>query len=204
MTGQAVMLSIRPKWCALIASGQKTVEIRRNRPKLEMPFKVYIYCSIGKVGDSRELLETHGQDGKIRKCNGHVFAEFICDEILPLDVPYPAYMSEINQDILDAACLSYVDVHRYGGSGKRLYGWHISDLVIYEKPRTLGEFLRWQNPGEDLLPCHNRKLCENAIYDFERNEESCAYDYDSKTCPYLFLSRPPQSWYYVDRERSHG
>lgn len=40
-----VMISIHPKWCGLIASGEKTVEIRRTRPKFDTPFMCYIYCT---------------------------------------------------------------------------------------------------------------------------------------------------------------
>ncbi len=44
----AVMLSIRPEWCSLIAQGKKTIEVRKNRPKLGTPFKCYIYCTKAK------------------------------------------------------------------------------------------------------------------------------------------------------------
>ena len=47
---KAVMLSIRPKWCEKIISGEKTVEVRKTRPKLETPFKCYIYCTVGRAG----------------------------------------------------------------------------------------------------------------------------------------------------------
>ena len=42
---KAVIISIRPKWCQMIASGEKTIEVRKNRPKLDTPFKCYIYCT---------------------------------------------------------------------------------------------------------------------------------------------------------------
>ena len=42
---KAVLISIRPKWCELIANGTKTVEVRKSRPKLHTPFKCYIYCT---------------------------------------------------------------------------------------------------------------------------------------------------------------
>ena len=42
---KAVLISIKPNWCKLIWSGMKTVEVRKTRPKLETPFKVYIYCT---------------------------------------------------------------------------------------------------------------------------------------------------------------
>ena len=31
----SVLISIQPKWCELIANGQKTIEIRKTRPKME-------------------------------------------------------------------------------------------------------------------------------------------------------------------------
>lgn len=46
---KSVLISINPKWCELIASGKKTVEVRKTRPKLETPFKCYIYCTNTKV-----------------------------------------------------------------------------------------------------------------------------------------------------------
>ena len=42
---KAVLLSLRPEWCVKILNGEKTVEIRKNRPKLKPPFKCYIYCT---------------------------------------------------------------------------------------------------------------------------------------------------------------
>lgn len=40
---KAVLISIKPKWCDLIRRGRKMVEVRKTCPKLEVPFKVYIY-----------------------------------------------------------------------------------------------------------------------------------------------------------------
>ena len=45
---KSLLISINPKWCELIASGKKTVEVRKTKPKLETPFKVYIYETKGK------------------------------------------------------------------------------------------------------------------------------------------------------------
>ena len=44
---KSVLMSINPRWCELIANGKKTVEIRKTKPKLEPPFKCYIYCTKG-------------------------------------------------------------------------------------------------------------------------------------------------------------
>jgi len=55
---RAVILSVRPQWCELIANGQKTVEVRKNRPKIPTPFKCYIYCTKGNLTfwDSHALM----------------------------------------------------------------------------------------------------------------------------------------------------
>lgn len=42
---KAVLISIRPKWCELIANGSKTIEVRKTMPNIETPFKCYIYCT---------------------------------------------------------------------------------------------------------------------------------------------------------------
>lgn len=42
---KCVLISIKPKWCELIANGTKTVEVRKTKPKLIPPFKCYIYCT---------------------------------------------------------------------------------------------------------------------------------------------------------------
>ena len=45
MSNKAVLLSVQPKWCELIATGKKTIEIRKTKPKIKVPFKAYIYCT---------------------------------------------------------------------------------------------------------------------------------------------------------------
>ena len=45
----AVLISIRPEWAEKILAGEKTLEVRKNRPNMETPFKVYIYCTAGNL-----------------------------------------------------------------------------------------------------------------------------------------------------------
>ena len=117
----SVLISIQPKWCEIIASGQKTIEVRKTKPKLKTPFKVYIYQTFHRENNGRTY-----SDGK-------VIGEFVCDEIIKAEcgsyciLPYHSTQ-------LDA-----LDLMDYAGE-KPVYGWHISDLVIYEKPKGLGEF----------------------------------------------------------------
>ena len=44
---KSILQSIRPQYCELIAAGKKTIEVRKTRPKLDVPFKAYIYCTKG-------------------------------------------------------------------------------------------------------------------------------------------------------------
>lgn len=46
-----VLISINPKWCEKIVSGEKTIEVRKSSPK-KVPFKCYIYCTKEKWRDT--------------------------------------------------------------------------------------------------------------------------------------------------------
>ena len=137
---KSVMLSIDPKWCKLIASGKKTIELRKTKPRLEIPFKCYIYCTGFKY------FYSFG--------GGKVIGEFVCENIQTYAADY--FIGDEMPDgtirdkpvegeyaywipYQDRTCLSYADILEYG-QGKTLYGWHISDLKLYDKPKELSEF----------------------------------------------------------------
>lgn len=169
---KAVLISIRPKWCELIANGTKTVEVRKTRPKLETPFKCYIYCTQSGVA-----LGAWGKHGK-------VIGEFTCDRIDEYDddtifsFRHEDYASW-NDFGLDRACMHPEDFQNYA-DGKWLYGWHISDLKIYDKPRELREL---------------KKSNRDCFYaDLGLAKRDCP-DCKNSGC---FLERPPQSWCYVE------
>lgn len=136
---KAVLISIRPEWCEKIMAGRKTIEVRKTRPKMNPPFKCYIY-----------------------KCgNGKVVGEFLCDQIIE-DRTYGH-----NEEFYRAACVSAYDAAAYAMQSP-MYGWHISDLRVYDHPRDLWEFtgLRETKYGAEPVP----------------------------------ITRPPQSWRYVEEE----
>lgn len=171
---KAVLISINPIWCDLIAAGKKTIEVRKTRPNLEVPFKVYIYCTQDKKG----VFANHNN----WRGNGMVIGEFICDKIQPFDVPYPAFQGEIDKDILERSCLTYWQLHRYAYHDY-LYLWHISNLKIYDRPKKICDF---HKPCEDVVNCWNRAFreagkCLDKCFD-------CG----------IRMKRPPQSWCYVE------
>ena len=135
--GKAVMLSIRPQWCEKIANGEKTIEVRKTQPKLETPFKCYIYCTLQgcneffRVDLGRDVAKWNR--GKWADRKGKVIGEFTCDQFW-IGTPH-----NTNPLFCMAACMDGFDTEKYA-KGKTLYGWHISDLRIYDTPKELSEF----------------------------------------------------------------
>ena len=177
---KSVLISIQPKWCELIGSGEKTLEVRKTCPKLETPFKCYIYCT----KDVKHRLD----DGK-RRIDGNVIGEFICNEVSVflydehISYPTPKYDGDpsiydcgegywITCGELEKTCLSHDELMKYGNK-KDLYGWHISALAIYDKPKPLSSFTK---PYGTIVKA-----------------------FDS---PYI--QRPPQSWCYVEELKDNG
>lgn len=177
---KAILLSIRPNWCKLIWSGMKTVEVRKTLPKLETPFKVYIYCTM--TGSDKFFTDSLARNvdewnlWKYPKRLGRVIGEFICDDIRRIGPEYCVVKEDIESAIA-GSCLTVPQVKDYAGwkSGlsyadlKDLYGWHISDLKIYDRPRPLSDFTRLRATKFGYEPVE--------------------------------IQRPPQSWCYVEDGR---
>ena len=158
---KAVLLSSRPESCVKILNGEKTVEIRKNRPNLKPPFKCYIYCTnkppliafanhydclrgTFKTGATPVTGFTRDKAEDLFEIyNGRVIGEFICDKIKVIDRP-PYAVKEDVENLLRGSGLSYEQLKDYAGwEGKTLYesaslyGWHISQLDIYDAPVEL-------------------------------------------------------------------
>ena len=153
---KAVLISIHPKWCEKIISGEKTIEVRETRPKMNPPFKCYIYeCG-----------------------NGKVIGEFLCDEIININGA-----GRIPSDAARPTCLEPAELHQYLGAATG-YGWHISNLKIYDTPKELIEF-------------HTRKKCKSCN---KSGYESTACIYDENCIIPAAITKAPQSWCYVEEE----
>lgn len=173
---KAVMISIRPEWCEKIASGEKTVEVRKTRPKLEPPFKAYIYCTIGD-GAKGDILP------QSRVTCGKVIGEFVCDAIFPIS----CYYSDINARGIHReqpyTCLTDKEMIDYLGNGVEGYGWNIFNLEIYDTPKELNEFYqKCKSYPKDEWEYDDCLFCENPCGNGGK----------------LYLKRPPQSWCYVE------
>lgn len=198
---RAVMLSIRPKWVEKIANGEKTIEVRKTRPKLETPFKCYIYCTIGgrdlNIPISQErLMRDYLETGSMKSLNcplgnGKVIGEFTCDRIYKIDKDSTDFLfkagglSVYKQAAEEKCglCVAMTDDELQGYLGHcQGYGWHISNLKIYDTPKELIEFHTWKK-------C---KSCSKSGY------ESTACIYDENCMVPVAITKAPQSWCYVE------
>lgn len=201
---KSVLISIQPKACEKIAKGKKTIEVKKTRPKINPPFKCYIYCTntpkyhhlydLTKYNNGEMLLSVteHNKHSLVPKgyLNGKVIGEFVCDELIQYN--YDRYFQEyfvagyIGAYMpLQEMCLTQKSLFEYG-KGKKLYGWHISELKIYDKPKELGE-------NSDFYVWKKCNSCRDTGYE----STACCYDLNCKVP--AIISRPPQSWCYVEQ-----
>ena len=173
---KAVMLSIRPKWVEKISSGEKTIEVRKTRPKLATPFKCYIYRTSGYLPCKSPIGMGY------RWCESRtVIGEFTCDAITRVNIC--GFWDDDGRQLenqIKETCLTPAEVNDYLGT-KVGYGWHIVDLLIYDQPRELTEFRR---------SCPNDLFCESCAM-YSNNNGIC----NNGALPLL---RAPQSWCYVE------
>ena len=183
---KAVMISIRPKWCEKIANGEKTIEVRKTRPKLNPPFKCYIYCTLPKY-PHEDFIATDYPRPQFYG-GGKVIGEFTCDRIYKIDKDSTDFLfkagglSVYKQAAEEKCGLSVAmtddELHGYLGHCQG-YGWHISNLKIYDTPKELSEFKTLCRVDADCCACPY-------------------YNYTKMDCDGRVIGRPPQSWCYVE------
>lgn len=188
---KAVMISIQPKLVEKIchkigedetgkAIYEKRIEVRKSAPK-EVPFKAYIYETQGQY-----VKFTHGAHTKYGYGRGKVIGEFICDKVYSIKNRGSSFSvadeeQSVTNEIARQSCLYYDDMVSYFGN-KDGFGWHISDLKIYDKPKELSEF-------------YTKKKC-NSCKKSGYESTACMYDEDCKMP--MSITRAPLSWQYIE------
>lgn len=196
---KSVMISIKPYWVFLIIAKtmgwnidkEKTVEVRKTYPQDDEWNKVgKIYCTKDKKSFNHIPKK---YQPFMEKFLGKVIGEFVCDRIDTIrkrgiddnfDYCYLSLDKWGNDDIepeitaVKNSCVLRDDLNDYGKNSRMLYGWHISNLKIYDKPKELSEFEK---------PCNHNCFVPCPHY---RGKE---YE-----CEKPIITRPPQSWCYVE------
>lgn len=122
-----ILISIKPEWVKKILSGEKTIEVRKTKPKFAPPLICYIYeCGTGKI-----------------------VGEFVCNQIDTYEPEAGSPFSELEEKCWDGErwinidynkmCLSEKEFNDYKRGSWSVYGWHISNLKIYDTPIDLKE-----------------------------------------------------------------
>jgi predicted transcriptional regulator len=205
---KAVLISIRPEWCEKIINGRKTIEVRKTRPKMNPPFKCYIYCTkpeeklltIMKDGDENYGETYHGKPVFIKTEKApttglwdkrqKVIGEFTCNRVTNLFSNSRFWLDE--DDVLHT-CLSAAEMRKYANGAHGLYGWHISGLKIYNTPKELSEFSPVCRYKNDDKSCPSRRVaCSYQKYDCNPDGSINLVECGRT------LERPPQSWRYVE------
>lgn len=178
---KSVLISIQPKWCQKISKGEKTIEVRKTRPKIETPFKCYIYMTATKERCRfwEYITAYQNSKGDIVDGSQKVICDFVCDRITDISVVVNNCNEDYNHvyhnDECKGSCLTWKELQEYS-KDKPLYAWHISELKIYDKPKELSEFVHYKKFDWWDYGYHENK----------RQTELCN------------LTRPPQSWCYVE------
>lgn len=191
---KAVLMSIHSKWCELIFSGEKEIEVRKTAPNLETPYKVYAYETLGKRTSCRQC--AIWQTCHLRSpfgCNegaGAVVGEFVCDDV---DI---FVVGSFHCDSVEAlSCLSHEEMIDYFYKPEELDGrtiklgkaLHITEPKRYDTPKELSEFTPWCEKSRDIED--NLEMCcdcPKAVFDEDGAWYGCR------------VTRAPQSWCYVE------
>lgn len=190
-----ILISIKPKYVSEILNHRKTLEIRKSCPKCELPCEVYIYCTKNeylyrtnkgyfaskkplRVGKGTEYTFAYSDEGM-------VVAKFTLNKVEEIENDR---LWETDKYFLERTCLSFGELACYLSS-KNGYAWHIEDLVIFDKPKELGDFIEFGTPTyEQAKPFPEM---------FGKPYSKETYREDYKKLGYA-LTKAPQSWCYVE------
>lgn len=129
-----ILVSIKPYYYYLIAEGIKKIEVRKSALK-NLPQDIAFYMS--KDEKSFAKIPKEFQE-KYRKHFGKVGMRVICDKVYEYTFSHYEAEYRVTHVEQEAMCLNQPELIQYG-KGETLYGWHISDLKIYDKPLSLKE-----------------------------------------------------------------
>lgn len=203
---KSILMSIQPKWCELIASGLKTIEVRKTAPK-EVPFKVFMYCT--KEEPNLYIpaefncfpLDEASQPYFAKEpfivevdnlANGKVIGEFVCDKVDKV-INHGSGFSIFNESEAYTNCVAkqsglyFDDLKKYLET-KDGYAWHITDLKVYDKPRELGEITTYTT---------RRRYTTKKAKEFTGDGINIEKLMHGNRVEARIITRPPQSWQYI-------
>lgn len=201
-----IMTSIRPEWVCKILNREKILEVRKSIPKEVLNGEeclVEMYCTKDqnkilagtplvdgswKCWNRKDWNKQQRKDCGLGKYNGKVVARWYLKYYEEFECS-----SEDHRKIVfdNKSCLTINQVRDYC-NGKTLYGWHIDNLEIYDKPKELSEFY--------LDRKRERLDCEFCGWQCIKGLDIDEYKILLGNCIRNRLKRPFQSWGYLKDE----
>ena len=179
-----IIMSIKD--CGSIFQGTQSFIMQKSMPKINPPYKVYLYQTMPKYGD-------------VNNHNGKVVAEFVCDSIFKIGPK-----TFVSNKESSSFGVSHNEFERYA-NGKNVYGWHISDLVIYDIPKGLSDPLFYIIDKAAVRSCPYRfrvgqPETRTKHGGWIKGSFKCERDIEDDWCCFCKtkpLKYPPQSWCYL-------
>lgn len=196
---EEILMSFNPEELKLVLSGKATINIRKSKPKLSTPFKVYVYETRGKTKwcnkcDKKNNCYAFSRGKACFEGRGKIVGECVCDRIYFRNCDIHDFDTITLEELSEWSCKSEDELLKFADRGN-LFGWHISNLVIYDKPRELSEF---------YTKCSKYDLDKKEVY--KAHCTDCGNKHGIAPCKYINqrwcipLKRPPQSWCYVEKK----
>lgn len=136
MEKNAVMINLSPEECMRIATGEQKALLRKLKPNLNTPFKVYILCSKSEtrvfgndksfLTDSFKLLKSE-KDFERTSCDTHYLVQ--------------GWIEKALAEIIEDTCSDYSSLYSYLAK-KSAYAWYVSDLKFYDKSKSVSDFCK--------------------------------------------------------------
>lgn len=210
---KSIMISIKPKWCAVIMNGDKTIEVRKNKALVSAIQKfidkygyadIYVYCSkdkpylhYGYNKYGREVLcHSEKMFGSSPLLNGKVVFKFRCNKVEEIELNKNHFVNEQYstyefdyEELLEQSCLTYKELDDYLQC-EIGYAVHISNLEIFDKPKELREF----NCAGKKKNCRTCK--ERCMYYL--STDTLSGKPNSGCTRYKRLTKAPQNYCYVE------
>ena len=182
-----ILASLKPYYYYLIGERKKTIEVRKTALK-NLPQDIVFYMS--KDEKSFAKIPKEFQE-KYRKYFGKIGMRVVCDKVYEYTFSHYEAEYRVTHVEQEAMCLNQPELIRYG-KGNLLYGWHISDLKIYDKPKELIEFRAC-----NFKSMNGTDVCGN--YGCKYYQDSGSYMIPPSCAKNgCIITRPPQSYMFVE------
>ena len=188
-----ILASLKPYYYYLIGERKKTIEVRKSALK-NLPQDIVFYMS--KDEKSFAKIPKEFQE-KYREHFGKVGIRAVVDKIGKMKMTIDDFGNLI---LLSSSAkwnfnhwLSNDELDSYLGD-KTGYGWHLDNVAVYDKPKKLSNF---RKPLDRVWGSYCNDYCDRGCISFGSTDYSCNDYWNWEKG----LTRPPQSWQYVEEKK---